>query len=148
MNPSLKKGLFGTFVQMIEDLKDKKEIEIFLKDFFEENKDKHFCFFDQEGTCNIIGYNEKHFGYEFKSEAGVAYQKGPAAGRPCALQEALKSREHGSGAAVFPQPSGRRLEWRRPSEAAPPSPQPPALLLRRRTRPGRSTPRACEPDRS
>ena len=29
-----------------------------LKDFFEENKDKHFCFFDQEGTCNIIGYNE------------------------------------------------------------------------------------------
>ena len=38
MNPSLKKGLFATFVQMLEDLKDKKEIEIFLKDFFDEEE--------------------------------------------------------------------------------------------------------------
>lgn len=34
MNPSLKKGLFSTFSQMLDDLKDKKEIETFLKDFF------------------------------------------------------------------------------------------------------------------
>ena len=36
MNPSLRKGLLATFVQMVDDLKDKKEIEIFLKDFFDE----------------------------------------------------------------------------------------------------------------
>lgn len=35
MNPSLKRGLFQTFVQMFEDLKDKKETEKFLKDFFD-----------------------------------------------------------------------------------------------------------------
>jgi uncharacterized protein YerC len=36
MNPSLKKQLFKTFSQMIEDLKDQKEIETFLKDFFDD----------------------------------------------------------------------------------------------------------------
>lgn len=35
MNPSLKKGLLKTLVQMFEDLKDKREIEKFLKDFFD-----------------------------------------------------------------------------------------------------------------
>jgi len=34
MNPSLKKQLFRTFVQMVADLKDKNEIESFLSDFF------------------------------------------------------------------------------------------------------------------
>ncbi len=38
MNPSLKKQLFRTFVQMIEDLKDKSEIEKFLSDFFNEEE--------------------------------------------------------------------------------------------------------------
>lgn len=38
MNSSLKKGLLGTFVQMIDDLKDKKEIETFLKDFFDDEE--------------------------------------------------------------------------------------------------------------
>ena len=38
MNPSLKKGLFRTFVQMLEDLKDKKEIDKFLKDFFDDEE--------------------------------------------------------------------------------------------------------------
>lgn len=38
MNPSLKRGLFATFVQMIEDLEDKKEIEKFLSDFFDEEE--------------------------------------------------------------------------------------------------------------
>lgn len=36
MNPSLKRQLLRTFVQMIADLKDKKEIEKFLTDFFSE----------------------------------------------------------------------------------------------------------------
>jgi uncharacterized protein YerC len=36
MNPSLKRQLLRTFAQMIDDLKDPKEIEIFLKDFFDE----------------------------------------------------------------------------------------------------------------
>ncbi|HUC95296.1 MAG TPA: Trp family transcriptional regulator [Candidatus Saccharimonadales bacterium] len=36
MNPSLKRQLLRTFSQMIDDLKDSKEIEIFLKDFFYE----------------------------------------------------------------------------------------------------------------
>jgi uncharacterized protein YerC len=36
MNPSLKRQLLRTFVQMVEDLKDKKEIEKFLTDFFDE----------------------------------------------------------------------------------------------------------------
>lgn len=38
MNPSLKKGLFSTFSQMLDDLKDKKEIETFLKDFFDDEE--------------------------------------------------------------------------------------------------------------
>lgn len=38
MNPSLKKQLFKTFSQMIDDLKDQKEIETFLKDFFDETE--------------------------------------------------------------------------------------------------------------
>ena len=38
MNPSLKKGLFSTFSQMIDDLKDKKEIEMFLNDFFSDEE--------------------------------------------------------------------------------------------------------------
>jgi uncharacterized protein YerC len=36
MNPSLKRQLVKTFVQMMDDLKDKKEIEEFLTDFFSE----------------------------------------------------------------------------------------------------------------
>jgi uncharacterized protein YerC len=36
MNPSLKRQLLRTFVQMINDLKDKKEIEKFLTDFFDD----------------------------------------------------------------------------------------------------------------
>jgi uncharacterized protein YerC len=36
MNPSLKRQLLRTFVQMVADLKDKKEIERFLTDFFDE----------------------------------------------------------------------------------------------------------------
>jgi len=36
VNPSLKKQLLRTFSQMIDDLKDPKEIEIFLTDFFDE----------------------------------------------------------------------------------------------------------------
>ena len=36
MNPSLKRQLLRTFAQMIADLKDSKEIETFLKDFFDE----------------------------------------------------------------------------------------------------------------
>ena len=36
MNPSLKRQLLRTFSQMIDDLKDPKEIEIFLNDFFDE----------------------------------------------------------------------------------------------------------------
>ncbi len=35
MNPSLKKGLFQTFIQMLLDLKNEKEMGIFLKDFFD-----------------------------------------------------------------------------------------------------------------
>ena len=38
MNPSLKRQLLQTFSQMIDDLKDKKEIETFLKDFFNEEE--------------------------------------------------------------------------------------------------------------
>jgi uncharacterized protein YerC len=38
MNPSLKRGLFQTFVQMFLDLKNPKEIEIFLKDFFDDSE--------------------------------------------------------------------------------------------------------------
>lgn len=38
MNPSLKRGLLQTFTQMLEDLKDKKEIETFLKDFFDDEE--------------------------------------------------------------------------------------------------------------
>lgn len=38
MNPSLKKGLLATFVQLFADLKDQKEIETFLKDFFDEEE--------------------------------------------------------------------------------------------------------------
>lgn len=35
MNPSLKKQLLRTFSQMIDDLKDPREIETFLIDFFD-----------------------------------------------------------------------------------------------------------------
>jgi uncharacterized protein YerC len=38
MNPSLKRQLLRTFVQMMDDLKDKKEIETFLKDFFDDEE--------------------------------------------------------------------------------------------------------------
>ena len=38
MNPSLKRQLLRTFFQMISDLKDPKEIEIFLNDFFDEQE--------------------------------------------------------------------------------------------------------------
>lgn len=38
MNPSLKRGLLATFVQMMEDFKNKDEIEKFLKDFFDEEE--------------------------------------------------------------------------------------------------------------
>ena len=36
LNRSLKKEILNTFFQTIDDLKDKKEIEIFFKDFFSE----------------------------------------------------------------------------------------------------------------
>jgi uncharacterized protein YerC len=36
MNPSLKRQLLRTFSQMMDDLKDKREIETFLTDFFDE----------------------------------------------------------------------------------------------------------------
>ncbi len=38
MNPSLKKQLFKTFAQMINDLKNPKEVETFLTDFFTESE--------------------------------------------------------------------------------------------------------------
>lgn len=38
MNSSLKRQLLRTFVQMMDDLKDKKEIEKFLTDFFDEDE--------------------------------------------------------------------------------------------------------------
>jgi len=38
MNPSLKRQLLRTFSQMIDDLKNPKEIEIFLTDFFDEEE--------------------------------------------------------------------------------------------------------------
>ncbi len=38
MNPSLKKVLLRTLSQLIADLKDPKEIEIFLQDFFSETE--------------------------------------------------------------------------------------------------------------
>jgi len=36
MNPSLKRQLLRTFIQMVDDLKDKNEIEKFLTDFFDD----------------------------------------------------------------------------------------------------------------
>jgi uncharacterized protein YerC len=38
MNSSLKRQLLRTFSQMIDDLKDPKEIELFLTDFFDEDE--------------------------------------------------------------------------------------------------------------
>lgn len=38
MNSSLKRQLLKTFAQMIADLKDPKEIEVFLTDFFDEEE--------------------------------------------------------------------------------------------------------------
>lgn len=38
MNSSLKRQLLRTFIQMMDDLKDKKEIEKFLTDFFDEKE--------------------------------------------------------------------------------------------------------------
>ena len=38
MNSSLKRQLLRTFSQMIDDLKDSKEIETFLKDFFDDTE--------------------------------------------------------------------------------------------------------------
>jgi uncharacterized protein YerC len=38
MNPSLKRQLLRTFAQMIRDLKNTKEVEIFLSDFFSESE--------------------------------------------------------------------------------------------------------------
>lgn len=38
MNPSLQRQLLRTFSQMINDLKDPKEIETFLKDFFDDTE--------------------------------------------------------------------------------------------------------------
>ncbi|KKU10703.1 MAG: hypothetical protein UX13_C0005G0016 [Candidatus Woesebacteria bacterium GW2011_GWB1_45_5] len=38
MNPSLKRQLLRTFTQMVDDLKDPKEIETFLTDFFNEEE--------------------------------------------------------------------------------------------------------------
>lgn len=38
LNKSLKREIINTFFQTIEDLKDKKEIEIFFKDFFSETE--------------------------------------------------------------------------------------------------------------
>lgn len=38
MNPSLKKEITKTFIQALADLKDIKEIETFLKDFFTEKE--------------------------------------------------------------------------------------------------------------
>jgi uncharacterized protein YerC len=38
MNSSLKRQLLRTFSQMVDDLKDSKEIETFLKDFFDEEE--------------------------------------------------------------------------------------------------------------
>lgn len=38
MNPSLKRQLLRTFSQMVDDLKDPKEIETFLKDFFDDKE--------------------------------------------------------------------------------------------------------------
>lgn len=38
MNPSLKRQLLRTFSQMIDDLKDPKEIETFLTGFFDEKE--------------------------------------------------------------------------------------------------------------
>jgi len=38
MNPSLKRQLLKTFVQMVDDLKDKREIERFLTDFFSDDE--------------------------------------------------------------------------------------------------------------
>ena len=35
MNPSLERQLLRTFVQMVDDLKDPKEVKIFLRDFFD-----------------------------------------------------------------------------------------------------------------
>jgi len=38
MNPSLKRQLLRTFAQMVDDLKNPKEIETFLSDFFTEKE--------------------------------------------------------------------------------------------------------------
>lgn len=38
MNPTLKRQLLRTFSQMINDLKDPKEIELFLSDFFDDSE--------------------------------------------------------------------------------------------------------------
>ncbi len=38
MNSSLKRQLLRTFIQMVDDLKDKKEIEKFLTDFFDDTE--------------------------------------------------------------------------------------------------------------
>ncbi|HJY98272.1 MAG TPA: Trp family transcriptional regulator [Patescibacteria group bacterium] len=38
MNPSLKRQLLKTFVQMVDDLKDPREIETFLTDFFNDTE--------------------------------------------------------------------------------------------------------------
>lgn len=38
MNPSLKRQLLKTFAQMLDDLKNPKEIETFLTDFFDEEE--------------------------------------------------------------------------------------------------------------
>lgn len=38
MNPSLKRQLLKTFAQMVDDLKDSKEIETFLTDFFDDKE--------------------------------------------------------------------------------------------------------------
>jgi uncharacterized protein YerC len=38
MNPTLKRSLLKTFSQMIADLKSRKEIELFLTDFFDETE--------------------------------------------------------------------------------------------------------------
>src|SRR3989339_1693572 len=38
MNPSLKKQLLKTFIQMLADLENKKEIESFMVDFFDEQE--------------------------------------------------------------------------------------------------------------
>jgi uncharacterized protein YerC len=38
MNPSLKRQLLQTFIQMLDDLNGQKELEMFLKDFFDDSE--------------------------------------------------------------------------------------------------------------